>query len=153
MIKTHFPVLDKILGFFLNLSFVLMIAVVLLQIIARYALPWSPNWTEELARFCFIYLVSIGAALAVKDKGYVSVNTFLDRLSPKAKSKMEAFILVFIIALMFTQFVFSLPLMDIVTLQKSPSLNLNMAFMYGSMAIMGFFVSLYSIFELLKKFK
>ncbi|WP_439482163.1 TRAP transporter small permease [Cyclobacterium plantarum] len=153
MIKTHFPVLDKILGFFLNLSFVLMIAVVVLQIIARYALPWSPNWTEELARFCFIYLVSIGAALAVKDKGYVSVNTFLDRLSPKAKSKMEAIILVLTICLMFTQFVFSLPLMDIVTLQKSPSLNLNMAFMYGSMAIMGFFVSLYSIFELLKKFK
>ncbi|SHN23894.1 TRAP-type C4-dicarboxylate transport system, small permease component [Cyclobacterium lianum] len=153
MIKTHFPLLDKILGFFLNLSFVMMIAVVVLQVVARYALPWSPNWTEELARFCFIYLVSIGAALAVKDNGYVSVNTLLDRLSPKTKSKMEVFILVLISCLMFTQFAFSLPLMDIVTLQKSPSLHLNMAFMYGAMAIMGFFVGLYSVFELLKKIK
>lgn len=76
MTKSPFPTLDKVLGFLINLSFILMIAVVLLQVIARYLLPWAPNWTEELARFCFIYLVSMGAALAVKDNGYVSVNFY-----------------------------------------------------------------------------
>jgi TRAP-type C4-dicarboxylate transport system permease small subunit len=55
MIKTHFPYLDKVLSFLVVSSFILMIAVVILQILARYALPWSPNWTEEMARFCFIY--------------------------------------------------------------------------------------------------
>ncbi|WP_339924176.1 TRAP transporter small permease [uncultured Cyclobacterium sp.] len=151
MKKSPFPTLDKVLGFLVNLSFVLMIAVVLLQIIARYALPWSPNWTEELARFCFIYLVSLGAALAVKDNGYVSVNFLLDRLSPKYKSLLENLILVCIIGLMLTQFVVSLPLMDIVSIQRSPSMNLNMAIMYGAMAIMGLSVAFYSTLKLIEK--
>ncbi|WP_162341183.1 MULTISPECIES: TRAP transporter small permease [Cyclobacterium] len=153
MMKTNFPLLDKILGHFVSLSFMVMIAVVLLQVVARYALPWAPNWTEELARFSFIYLVSVGAALSIKDQGYVSVNTFLDRLSPKAKARMQAVILLFILIIMGTQFIFSLPLMDIVSLQKSPALNLNMAFMYAAMAIMGLFTSLYALLELLKKLK
>tara|TARA_R110002124_G_scaffold287021_2_gene469764 strand:- start:11578 stop:12036 length:459 start_codon:yes stop_codon:yes gene_type:complete len=150
MTKSPFPTLDKVLGFLVNLSFILMIAVVLLQIIARYALPWSPNWTEELARFCFIYLVSMGAALAVNN-GYVSVNFLLDRLSPKYKSLLENIILVCIIGLMFTQFVVSLPLMEIVSIQRSPSMNLNMAFMYGAMAIMGLSVAFYSTLKLIEK--
>lgn len=151
MTKSPFPTLDKVLGFLVNLSFILMIAVVLLQVIARYLLPWAPNWTEELARFCFIYLVSMGAALAVKDNGYVSVNFLLDRLSPKYKSLLENIILVCIIGLMFTQFVVSLPLMEIVSIQKSPSMNLNMAFMYGAMAIMGLSVAFYSTLKLIQK--
>ncbi|MEX2512975.1 MAG: TRAP transporter small permease [Cyclobacteriaceae bacterium] len=153
MIKNHFHHLDKALAFFINFSFILMIAVVCLQIVARYALPWAPNWTEELARFCFIYLVSMGAALAVKDNGYVSVNTFLDRLTPRVKRWVEIMILVFIILLMMTMFIFSIPLVKIVSLQISPSLNLNMSIMYAAMGFMGFFVSFYSGLQLYKKFK
>lgn len=150
MNKTY---LDKVLAFFVNFSFILMIFVVCLQVIARYALPWSPNWTEELARFCFIYMVSLGAGLAVKDNGYVSVTTFLDRLGLRAKRWMEMTILVFTILLMMTQFIFSIPLIKIVTLQISPSLNLNMSFMYASMGFMGLFVSVYSSLQLYKKYK
>lgn len=153
MMKTDFPLLDKILGHFVSISFMVMIAVVVLQVVARYALPWAPNWTEELARFSFIYLVSVGAALSIKDKGYVSVNTFLDRLSPKAKTRMQAVILLSILIIMGTQFIVSLPLMEIVTLQKSPAMNLNMSFMYASMAVMGLFTGFYALLELLKKLK
>jgi TRAP-type C4-dicarboxylate transport system permease small subunit len=153
MRKTDVPLLDKILGHFVTASFFLMIGVVLLQVVARYALPWSPNWTEELARFSFIYLISVGAALSIKDEGYVRVNTFLDRLAPKAKARMEAVVLLFVVILMGTQFIFSIPLMEIVSLQKSPAMNLNMAFMYASMALMGLFTGLYALLELLKKLK
>ena len=43
--------LDKILEWSVVVSFMLMIVVVMIQVIARYALPWSPHWTEEMARF------------------------------------------------------------------------------------------------------
>lgn len=153
MIKTHFPYLDKVLSFLVVSSFILMIAVVILQILARYALPWSPNWTEELARFCFIYMVSLGAGLAVQDRGYVSVNTLLDRLAPSARKRLEIIILILVIILMLTMFIVSIPLAQIVSLQISPAMQLNMSFMYGSMACMGLFVSIYSILQLLERIK
>lgn len=153
MIKTHFPYLDKVISFLVVSSFILMIAVVILQILARYALPWSPNWTEELARFCFIYMVSLGAGLAVQDRGYVSVNTLLDRLAPSARKRLEIIILIVVIILMLTMFIVSIPLAQIVSLQISPAMQLNMSIMYGSMACMGLFVSIYSILQLLERIK
>ena len=153
MIRAHFPYLDKVLSFLVVSSFILMIAVVVLQILARYALPWSPNWTEEMARFCFIYMVSFGAGLAIQDRGYVSVNTLLDKLSPPARKRLEIIILIFVIILMLTMFVVSIPLAQIVSLQISPAMQLNMSIMYVSMACMGLFVSIYSILQLLERIK
>jgi len=151
--KTHFPYLDKVLSFLVVTSFLLMIAVVILQILARYSLPWSPNWTEEMARFCFIYMVALGAGLAIQDRGYVSVNTLLDQLVPKARKRLEIIILILVIMLMFTMFVVSIPLVKIVSLQTSAAMQLNMSVMYASMTCMGLFVSIYSIFQLLERIK
>lgn len=153
MIRTHFPYLDKVLSFLVVTSFLLMIAVVILQILARYALPWSPNWTEEMARFCFIYMVSLGAGLAIQDRGYVSVNTLLDRLGLAARKRLEIVIMILVIVLMFTMFVVSIPLVQIVGLQTSAAMQLNMSVMYLSMTCMGLFVSIYSIFQLLERLK
>jgi TRAP-type C4-dicarboxylate transport system permease small subunit len=153
MKQLSLPYLDKVLSFMVTLSFLLMIGVVILQIVARYALPWSPNWTEEMARFCFIYMVSLAAGLAVKDRAYVSVNTFLEKMSPKARWITELFILSCVIVLMMAMFVFSIPLATIVSLQISPALQLNMSIMYAAMGFMGLLVSLYSVLQLIEMLK
>lgn len=145
--------LDKALSWALVISAMAMILVVLLQIIARYALPWSPHWTEEVARFSFIYMVSFGAGLALKDNAYVNVTTLLAKLPPKAKLYMESLILLFICVLMLSMFAYSFPLLKIVKLQHSAALQINMAFIYFSMMGMSFFVSLYAIVLLIEKLR
>lgn len=142
--------IDKILEWAVTISFILMITTVMIQVIARYALPWSPHWTEELARFCFIYMVSLGAGLAVKDRAYINVSIFLDGLNAKGKIWMDSIILFSIMILMLFMLVFSIPLVKIVSLQDSASMRINMAFIYFSMTCMSFFVAYYSLHELLK---
>lgn len=145
--------LDKILEWAVVTSFILMIVTVIIQVVARYALPWSPHWTEELARFSFIYMISLGSGLAVKDRIYVNVSSILDRFTPKGKFIMDNLILSCIILLMGTMFFYSFPLIRIVTLQNSASLKINMGVIYFSMTCMGFFVMIYSFFEILQNFK
>lgn len=145
--------LDKTLEWAVIVSFVLMIITVIIQVVARYALPWSPHWTEELARFSFIYMVSLGSGLAVKDRAYVNVSSILDRFTPKGKLLMDNLILSAIILLMGTMFFFSFPLIKIVTLQNSASMKINMGVIYFSMTCMGFFVMFYSFFEIQQNFK
>ncbi|MCC5937610.1 MAG: TRAP transporter small permease [Lunatimonas sp.] len=145
--------LDRVLSFLVVTSFVVMIAVVVLQILARYALPWSPEWTEELARFCFIYLVSLAAGLAIQERLYVSVDFLLEKLKPAVRRGLEIGILVLIVVFMFTMAAVSLPLVQIVSLQRSPAMQLNMSWMYAAMTAMGFFVGLYGSFQLVERIK
>jgi TRAP-type transport system small permease protein len=144
--------IDRILEWAVTISFGLMILTVIIQVVARYALPWSPHWTEEMARFYFIYMVSLGAGLAIKDRAYINVSVFLDGLNFKGKIWMDSLILFSIMILMIIMFVFSIPLMKIVSLQDSASMKINMALIYFSMTCMSFFVAYYSLIELIKNF-
>lgn len=153
MSKLLLHYLDKILGGALVVSASTMVLVVLLQILARYALPWSPEWTEEMARFCFIYMVSLGAGLALKDNAYVNVTTFLNKFPDTARLYMESIILIAVSVLMLIMFVYSFPLLAIVKLQTSAALQINMALIYFSMMLMSFFVMLYAIIQLTEKLR
>lgn len=153
MSKQLLNYMDKALAGALVISTSAMILVVLLQILARYALPWSPDWTEEMARFSFIYMVSFGAGLALKDNNYVGVTIFLNRLPAKARVYMESIILISISVLMFIMFVYSFSLINIVRLQTSSALQINMALIYFSMMLMSFFVMLYAIVRLTEKLR
>ena len=145
--------LDKVLELSVVVSFMLMIVVVMVQVIARYALPWSPHWTEEMARFCFIYMVSLGAGLAIKDHAYVNVTTLLDKFKGPAKFYADSIILLSIIILMGCMLIYSIPLLKIVSLQNSAALQVNMSIIYFSMTAMSFLVTFYAGAQLLANYK
>ena len=49
-------------GCFFYLAFCIC---VLIQIISRNLLPSAPSWTEEAARYTFIYMVAFGCGVAI----------------------------------------------------------------------------------------
>jgi len=62
-----------------------------LQILSRYTgLIPRYIWTEEIARFCFIWIVMIGAMIAVRDGTHFDVDVL-----PKLKAKTEAVLRLF----------------------------------------------------------
>ena len=60
---------------------------VLIQVISRTFLPKTPSWTEELARYLFIYMVAFGSSVAVHKKEFVAVDLIIDFL-PKIIRKL-----------------------------------------------------------------
>jgi C4-dicarboxylate transporter DctQ subunit len=50
------------------------------QILTRYVLNYSLFWSEELARYLFIYLVFIGSAIVLRRNGHIEVSFFVERL-------------------------------------------------------------------------
>ncbi|MDI3533399.1 MAG: TRAP-type transport system small permease protein [Synergistaceae bacterium] len=61
--------------------FTIMSAVTLIQVLFRYVFKLPLSWTEELARFLFVWVVFLGSAVSVKELAHVGVGYFLDRLS------------------------------------------------------------------------
>lgn len=61
----------------------ILLLVVGAQIFARYVLNHSLFWSEELARYLFIYLVFLGAAIVLRREGHIQVSFFVERLPPR----------------------------------------------------------------------
>ncbi len=84
--------LARVLRVILTVLIALLIVPVSLQIFSRY-LGIIPRyiWTEEIARFCFVWIVMIGAMIAVREGTHFQVD-----LLPQFKPKLEAALKIFV---------------------------------------------------------
>lgn len=74
--------LDGILDRVTLLLLTILLVVVGAQIFARYILNHSLFWSEELARYLFIYLVFLGAAIVLRREGHIQVSFFVEKFPP-----------------------------------------------------------------------
>ena len=95
---------SRLLSWLLVGSVAVIIIPVSLQIFSRYtALIPSYIWTEEMARFLFVWMVMIGAMIGVRDGAHFEVDVW-PRLPPRANALVRivsslgvlAFALVFV---------------------------------------------------------
>ena len=89
MLRTLINLLHGALQWLLVASVAILIIPVMLQIFSRYV-GFIPRyiWTEELARFCFIWMVMIGAMIAVREGTHFDVD-LLPQLAPKPTAVMR----------------------------------------------------------------
>ncbi|MDX6151524.1 TRAP transporter small permease [Marinococcus sp. PL1-022] len=62
-----------------------MLGIIGVQIFMRFILGSSLGWSEELARYCFIWLVFIGVSYGVKKQRHIKVDVVLLLLKEKGK--------------------------------------------------------------------
>jgi len=80
---------SRLLSWLLVASVAIIIVPVSLQIFSRYTdLIPSYIWTEELARFCFVWMVMIGAMVGVRDSAHFEVDVW-PRLAPRAAALLR----------------------------------------------------------------
>lgn len=122
--------------------FTLMILVVLLQIMGRYT-PIGYIWTEELTRYLFIYAIAFGAPVAMERKAYITVDLLIDFLPLKVK-KIYSAIIYLVLGLFSSMLVFySYDFAMLGQGQTSPTLRIEMIYIYFSMIIAFVFLAWY----------
>ena len=81
----------RLLTWLLVVSVAILIIPVSLQIFSRYtALIPSYIWTEEMARFFFIWMIMLGAMIGIRDSSHFDIDLFPD-LSPRANAVLKLF--------------------------------------------------------------
>ena len=65
--------------------FSLMFIIMLLQVLTRYVLKIGMPWTDEAARFLFLWSTFLGAAIAQRSNSHIRVSILTDRLKGKVK--------------------------------------------------------------------
>lgn len=69
----------------------LMVVVTFLQVIFRYVLQNSLDWSEEGARYLFVWTCYLGLSYAMHSGSHLEVTIFRSRLSPTGQRYMCAF--------------------------------------------------------------
>lgn len=77
------------------LSLIAIIVLILLQVFNRYVLESSLVWSEELARFLFIWLVYLSTSYAVRDNKHLAITFLIENSkSPLTKYILQAISLI-----------------------------------------------------------
>lgn len=153
MTKMYSKFLDKlemVEKFLLAVTSAVMVAIIVYQVILRYCFHSSNAWSEELARYLFIYDVMIASAIAIRRNSHLQVDFLINLLKPKARAIFT--IVATIVGMVFLGFLFSysLTLCTASMANISPGVGVSMSVPYASMPIGAVLMILTSIEVVLK---
>lgn len=80
--KKILALLDKIEENFCAINLLIMLCVLTLQVVQRYAFNASNTWSEELSRYLFIWLLYIGMSYTFKERAHIQLEIAM-KLWPK----------------------------------------------------------------------
>lgn len=127
------------------LMFVGMVALSILQVICRYVLKVSLSFTEELARFFFIWVTFLGTAMAMKKGQYVKMELLLGAVPPIVRTALEFIGRVISACIYLVMIGGGVAVMWKTMDQTSAALNLPMSFVYLAVPVCGALMLLISL--------
>ena len=138
---------DKIVRLILILLMSLLILDVFWQVIARFFMSKPSSFTEEVARFLLIWISLLGSTYAYRLNSHLGFDLFVNTLSQKNAIKIYRFccLLIFIFAVL-VLLVGGMNLVNMTWIleQRSPVLNIPMAYIYIVIPLSGLLFLLYS---------
>jgi len=136
--KSSLDVYFQVLKVLLTSLMFLMIVPVLLQILSRYSGIFPRYiWTEEVARFCFVWIVMIGSMIAVRDESHFSVELLAAPETDRQKGigNLTVHIAMMLMAIVFAWYGVAFARTGVV--QQSEMSGINMLSIYISFPLAG----------------
>lgn len=72
-----------------TVCFAVMIVLTLMQVFLRYVFNAGLPWSEEVARWCFVWLVFLGMAVAVRLDSHIAIDMFLRMFPGRLRTGTE----------------------------------------------------------------
>jgi TRAP-type transport system small permease protein len=128
----------------------LMTVVVFLQVIYRYVLTQPLHWSEELARYLFVWLSILGAAHGLQKRGHFGFDALFRMLPKRAKTYVDILIYALMGAVIFVMIVDGMTLVEKTLPQESPAMGICMGWAYASLPLGGALMAVHLVAILLK---
>ncbi|MEI6898038.1 MAG: TRAP transporter small permease [Psychromonas sp.] len=148
-------IMNKVLSLFcISLSSVLVLCVVW-QVFSRYVLNVPSTFTDEIARFLFIWVGLMGAAYTLGQKRHLAIDLLAMKLEHDAIKHKRLKLLINLISMVFASVIMvygggKLMLKTLATGQISPSLGMEMGLVYAAIPLCGLFMMAYLLRDILE---
>ena len=127
------------------LALIILVVSAFAQVFGRYVLNASPSWSEELARFAFIWCSSLGAACALDKGGHAAITVLGDHLPRGAERILRTAMTVVILAVSVLVMVMGWRLAAATGKLASPAMHLPMSYVNIAICFCGAGMTLSSI--------
>lgn len=143
LIKRIEKIADSIILAIVTAASSAMIAVVFAQVFCRYVLNDPLSWSEECARYCFVYIAFCGGAWAGKEYAHLGVDYLVSKLPARAQDAVE--LLIDAAVGLFSVLIVAVALITIPKLsgQLSPAMRIPMYYPYSAIPIGFAFLAFY----------
>ncbi|WP_321992284.1 TRAP transporter small permease [Marispirochaeta aestuarii] len=123
-------VLDKAVDTIVIILMAMIVIVVSIQVFSRYVFNNPLTWSEELARYLFVWIVFTASVVVFRENRHMSVDFFVSLFSDSIRKKLDVtvnlIVTVFLIVMIYT----SPEILTVTMRQLSPTLNIPMAAIY-----------------------
>jgi TRAP-type transport system small permease protein len=140
----------RLLGLLVVACMVAMVIMVFGNVVLRYAFNSGITVSEELSRYCFIWLTYIGAMVAMREKGHLGVDTMVKHL-PVMGKKVCLFFSESLMLLCNVLFIMgTYEMHDLQVTNISPVVGISMIWIYGIGYVVGAVMGLFNLNVLYK---
>jgi len=122
-----------------------------LGVCSRYVLRSTFVWYDEVARAFFMWLVFLGAAVAVRKGAHFSLHLLVDMMPPRLKSAVLLVAPLTIVVFSVTLVSLGWDLMLHGASQSTAVMGMPMSWVYASMPVGGSFMAIYAVLLLIER--
>jgi len=131
----------------LGLMLVLVVDV-FLGVWSRYVLQATFQWYDEVARLCFVWMVFLGAASAVRRGAHFRLHLLIDRFGPGLRRATDLVVGLLVVVFGGVLVAGGLAMWPVARRQVTDSLELSMLWFYGALPVGGALMILFSLPQL-----
>lgn len=127
--------LEKIENLILSVLLFTVLILIIAQVYFRFFTESSLTWSEELSRFLAVWLVFLGSTVALRRHLHIQIDNLYDKLSHKIGMIFHSIRSIIMLAFLAIIFMGSIAMLEIVSIQYSPGLGVQMKLVYIIMPI------------------
>ncbi|MFA9431170.1 TRAP transporter small permease [Egicoccus sp. AB-alg2] len=115
----------------------LLVVIVTSNVFARYVLRVGLPWVEELSRILFVWVVFLGACVALQERGHLAITFVVDRLPPRGRKLLvwvtNALTAAFLVAIGLAGWQLVTSTLDFGT--RTPAMRVSLAWGFASVPV------------------
>jgi len=145
--------LERVIRIACIVSFSIMAIMGVLQVLCRYFLNISIEFSEELARYSFVWAVFLGSVLCYRQHSHAAIEVFVKKIPMRLRRP------VLVVSSLVCSAFFVLLVLHGTTItidamgQATASLGISMALPYAAVPVGGFLLFIYSLEILYERFE
>jgi TRAP-type C4-dicarboxylate transport system permease small subunit len=112
-----------------------MVGTVILQVYCRFVLGNPLSWSEELARYAFVWITFLGAAVAYRHGSHIIVETIVVLLPRRAQVALAWLVDALMVACLLVLLVQGLNIVQVNSNVEATMLEIPMSWVYGAVPV------------------
>lgn len=154
-VKRAVKLLETVQKYLVVIFFVIMCCSSFFQVLNRNIFKLPISWTEELSRYCMIWMTMVGTCISLRSGSQMAVVIFEKRIKGKALKILQIFdsVMVFVFSVVVMVSVTQLISKQAASGQLSPALRIPMQYVTVGIFLGMLFFSLFELEQIIRMIK